>query len=373
MAVKKGLGRGLGRGLDGLIPNYVDKNKESGEEKKATQKKPKKDNVSRETSKNKGELQSEKTLKKPVESTFSGENADSESKIRNAQSGIAGSAVAPEPSEALVDAENGVVSLRISEVEPNKEQPRKKFNEEALAELAESVKQYGIIQPLLVAKRDHYYEIIAGERRWRAAKIAGLKEVPVIIKDFTPQEIVEVSLIENIQRQDLNPVEEALAYKRLLDEFKLTQDEIATRVSKSRTAVTNSMRLLKLDKRVQDLLIDETLSAGHARALIVIENGDLQFETAQKIIEEKLSVRDTEKLVKRLLKGTPEKEKQEETKDTSLDLIYQDMEDRMKFILGTKVTVNRKNDHKGKIEIEYYSNEELERIYDLLRSVNKNA
>ena len=182
-------------------------------------------------------------------------------------------------------------------VEPNKEQPRKKFNEEALAELAESVKQFGIIQPLLVAKRDHYYEIIAGERRWRAAKLAGLKEVPVIIKDFTPQEIVEVSLIENIQRQDLNPVEEALAYKRLLEEFMLTQDEIATRVSKSRTAVTNSMRLLKLDQRVQELLIDESLSAGHARALIVIENGDLQFETAQKIIEEKLSVRDTEKLV----------------------------------------------------------------------------
>lgn len=256
--------------------------------------------------------------------------------------------------------------LKISEIEPNRQQPRKRFDEDALLELSESIKQFGILQPLLVQKREDYYEIIAGERRWRAAKMAGIKEVPVIIKDFTNQEIVEISLIENIQREDLNPIEEAQAYKRLLTEFHLKQDEVAERVSKSRTAVTNAMRLLKLDSRVQQMLIDDMISPGHARALLAIEDGELQWKIANQIFDEKLSVREVEKLMKSLQKEKPEKPKKEET---AYDYIYKDMEEKMKAILGTKVTVCHKADHKGKIEIEYYSNEELERIYDLLKTV----
>ncbi|MDO5344767.1 MAG: ParB/RepB/Spo0J family partition protein [Lachnospiraceae bacterium] len=255
--------------------------------------------------------------------------------------------------------------IKITEIEPNREQPRKKFDEDALLELSESIRQFGVLQPLLVQKKEDYYEIIAGERRWRAAKIAGLKEVPVIIKDFTNQEIVEISLIENIQREDLNPIEEAQAYKRLLTEFQLKQDEVAERVSKSRTAVTNAMRLLKLDQRVQQMLIDDMISPGHARALLSIEDGELQWKVANQIFDEKLSVREVEKLVKSLQKEKIEPPKKEKV----YDYIYKDMEDKMKAILGTKVTVCHKADNKGKIEIEYYSNEELERIYDLLKTV----
>lgn len=258
--------------------------------------------------------------------------------------------------------------VKITEVEPNREQPRKKFDEDALLELSDSIKQFGVLQPLLVQKRQDYYEIIAGERRWRAAKMAGLKEIPVIIKDFTDQEIVEISLIENIQREDLNPIEEALAYKRLLTEFNLKQDEVAERVSKSRTTVTNSMRLLKLDSRVQQMLIDDMITTGHARALLAIEDGELQYKLATQIFDEKLSVREVEKLMKSLQKEKKEAPKKE---TTAYDYIYRDMEDKMKAILGTKVTVNHKADNKGKIEIEYYSNEELERIYDILRSIHQ--
>lgn len=257
--------------------------------------------------------------------------------------------------------------VKIIEVEPNREQPRKKFDEDSLLELSESIKQFGVLQPLLVQKREDYYEIIAGERRWRAAKMAGLKEIPVIIKDFTDQQIVEISLIENIQREDLNPIEEAMAYKRLLTEFHLKQDEVAERVSKSRTAVTNSMRLLKLDERVQQMLIDDMITTGHARALLSVEDGELQWKLASRIFDEKLSVRDVEKLMKELQK---EKKEPEKKQDTAYDLIYKDMEEKMKAILGTKVVVNHKADHKGKIEIEYYSDEELERIYDMLRSIH---
>ena len=249
--------------------------------------------------------------------------------------------------------------LKITEVEPNREQPRKKFDEDALLELADSIKQFGVLQPLLVQKRKDYYEIIAGERRWRAAKMAGLKEIPVIIKEFSDQEIVEISLIENIQREDLNPIEEAQAYKRLLTEFHLKQDEVAERVSKSRTAVTNSMRLLKLDERVQQMLIDDMLTTGHARALLAIEDPELQWKAANRIFDEKMSVRDVEKMVKSLQKD--KKEKQEDRKQ----------EEKMKAILGTKVKVNHGADHRGKIEIEYYSDEELERIYDMLRSIRE--
>lgn len=264
---------------------------------------------------------------------------------------------------------NTEVLVKLTEIEPNRNQPRKNFEEDALLELAESIRQFGILQPLLVQKKQDYYEIIAGERRWRAAKMAGLKEVPVIIKEFSNQEIVEISLIENIQREDLNPIEEALAYKRLLEEFHLKQDEVAERVSKSRTAVTNSMRLLKLDPRVQQTLIDDMISVGHARALLSITDGEAQWKAANQIFDEKLSVRETEKLVKEFLNPKPEK-KIPKT-EPAYALIYRDMEDKMKSILGTKVTVSHKANNKGKIEIEYYSNEELERIYELLRSVKE--
>ena len=256
------------------------------------------------------------------------------------------------------------VMMDIAKVEPNREQPRKKFDEDALLELAESIKQFGVLQPLLVQERDDYYEIIAGERRWRAAKMAGVKKVPVIIKKLTEQEIMEISLIENIQREDLNPIEEALAYKRLLSEFNLKQDEVAERVSKSRTAVTNAMRLLKLNEKVQQMVIDEMLTTGHARALLGIEDLEKQYNMAQKVFDEKLSVRETEKLVKKVQK---EKEEVEKTKmDKQLEIVYQDLEEKMKQILGTKVSINAKDENKGKIEIEYYNKEDLDRLIDMI-------
>ena len=256
--------------------------------------------------------------------------------------------------------------IHISEIEPNKLQPRKKFDEDALQELADSIKQYGIIQPLILQKRDKYYEIIAGERRWRAARMAGLKEVPAIIKDYSPREIVEIALIENIQREDLNPIEEAQTYQRLIHEFKLKQDEVAERVSKSRAAVTNSMRLLKLDDRVQQMLIDDMLSSGHARTLLAIENNDKQYHLACKIFDEKISVRETEKLVKQILIQKPTKETAIASED---DFIYRDLENKIRNIIGTKVSIHKKQKNKGYIEIEYYSNEELERIMELFESM----
>lgn len=262
-----------------------------------------------------------------------------------------------------------VVYVKIGKVEPNREQPRKSFDEDALLELSESLKQYGVLQPLLVQDKKDYYEIIAGERRWRAAKLAGLKEVPVIIKKLTDQEIVEISLIENIQRENLNPIEEALAYKRLLKEFNLKQDEVAERVSKSRTAVTNSMRLLKLDERVQQMVIDELISTGHARALLAITDNEIQYSLAQQIFDEKLSVRETEKLIKKMQK--PKSEKFEQSQDDSMAVFYEDIEQKLKNIMGTKVSINQKDNKKGKIEIEYYSNEELERIVDLFQSIHQ--
>ena len=255
--------------------------------------------------------------------------------------------------------------VRISKIEPNREQPRKNFEEDALLELADSIKQFGLIQPLIVQKKDDYYEIIAGERRWRAAKLAGLKEVPVIVKEYSKQEAMEIALIENIQREDLNPIEEALAFKHLLTEFSLKQDEIAQRVSKSRTAVTNSMRLLKLNEKVQQMIVDEMISTGHARALLAIEDHEQQLELATKIFDEKLSVRETEQLI-RLLKN-PKQKKEKETEDK--DFLYKDLEEKIKSVIGTKVSINQKAKGKGKIEIEYYSENELERIFELLMSV----
>ena len=263
--------------------------------------------------------------------------------------------------------EETVLIVKMSQIEPNRKQPRKQFDEDGLVELSESIKQFGVLQPLLVQKKDDYFEIIAGERRWRASKLAGLKEVPVIIKDFSEQEAVEISLIENIQRENLNPIEEAAAFKRLMEEFHLKQDTIAERVSKSRTAVTNSMRLLKLDERVQQMLIDEMISTGHARALLSIEDKEMQYGAAMKVFDEKLSVRETEKLVKDIL--NPTEKKQEKKEDSALELIYQQLEEKIKGIVGSKVAIRRKNKDKGRIEIEYYSQDELERIVELLESV----
>ena len=259
------------------------------------------------------------------------------------------------------------VLVNINKVEPNREQPRKNFDKEALEELADSIKQYGLIQPIVVQKKDDYYEIIAGERRWRAAKLAGLTEIPVIVKEFSEQELVEISLIENIQREDLNPVEEAMAYKRLIDEFHLKQDEIAERVGKSRTAVTNAMRLLKLSEKVQQMLIDEMITAGHARAILSIADKEKQESIAMKVFDEKLSVRETEALVKRMLE--PPKTAKKSKFSSAEDAIYESLEEKMKSIMGTRVQIHRKKNDKGKIEIEYYSKDELERIIDLFESI----
>lgn len=305
VAKKSGLGKGLGKGLDSLIPAATKKS----------------------------EIK-EKIIETPKQT------------------------VNEEP-------KNGIQMLRLTEIEPNREQPRKKFDEDALLELADSIKQFGVIQPLVVQKKKNHYEIIAGERRWRAAKQAGIKEVPVVIKDYTEQEIMEISLIENIQREDLNPIEEAQAYKRLLEEYHLKQDEVAEKVSKSRTAVTNSIRLLKLDPKVQQMVIDDMISTGHARALLALENSEQQYLVACRIFDEKLSVRDTERLMKELQNPKPKKEKEERVNS----FIYKDIEERIKAILGTKVVVDHKANNKGKISIEYYSNDELERIVDLLQTI----
>ncbi len=262
--------------------------------------------------------------------------------------------IVKEPAETIV---------KINEVEPNKNQPRRTFDEDALLELAESIKQHGVIQPLIVKKRDKYYEIIAGERRWRAAKMAGLKEIPVVIKDLSDQEIMEVALIENIQREDLNPIEEAQAYQRLIKEYNYKQDELAERVSKSRVAVTNSMRLLKLDERVQKMIIDDMISAGHARALLAITDSEKQYTIAMKVFDEKLSVRETEKLIKNLDKQV--KPKVNTTPEN--DFIYRDIENKLKESMGTKVIIHNKDNNKGKIEIEYYSQDDFERIVDILK------
>lgn len=311
MAVKKG---GLGKGLDSLIPSGNPKTRKSEIPEKEIQ-------VKTEIV----EKIVEKVIEKPVE-----------------------------------------LKVKIGEVEPNREQPRKKFDEDSLVELAESIKQFGILQPLLVQKKNDYYEIIAGERRWRAAKLAGVKEIPVIVKEFSGQEIVEISLIENIQREDLNPIEEAQAYKRLMEEFHLKQDEIADRVSKSRTAVTNSIRLLKLDDKVQEMVVDEMISTGHARTLLSIDDKNLQYSVAMKIFDEKLSVRETEKLVKAILQ--PKKEKKPAA-EKQIDVIYHQLEEKIKSIVGTKVAIHHKNNNKGKIEIEYYSQAELERLIEMFESI----
>ena len=341
MAVKKR--SGLGKGLDALIPNSRNRSiikKEEAEKSpinKEKEQKPAQSDVSRETISN----------IKPKEMDSKKEE-ESKSPL------------------------SGQIEINITDIEPNREQPRRKFDEDSLVELAESIRQYGVLQPLLVQKKKDHFEIIAGERRWRAAKIAGIKKIPVIIKELSDREIVEISLIENIQREDLNPIEEAEAYKRLLTEFHLKQDEVAERVSKSRTAVTNAIRLLKLDDRVRQMLIDDMLTTGHARSLLSIENGEVQYKLAMKVFDEKLSVRETERLSKLWQNGEPVKEEKRKP-DPREELIYQDYEERMKFALGTKVSIKRKANQKGKIEIEYYSNEELERLLYLFQSSAKKS
>ena len=263
--------------------------------------------------------------------------------------------------------EKGEKMVKINMVEPNRNQPRRNFEEDSLLELADSIKQFGVLQPLIVRKQNDYYEIIAGERRWRAAKLAGIKEIPVIVKDYSQQEIVEIALIENIQRENLNPIEEAMAFKRLLTEFNLKQDEVAERVSKSRTAVTNSMRLLKLNEKVQQMIVDDMISTGHARALLAIDDPEQQYQLANKIFDEKLSVRETEKLIKEL--KNPKKPKPKNVVENAF--IYEDIGNKMKQVLGTKVNVTSKGNGKGKIEIEYYSDEELERMFEMIMSLQK--
>ena len=261
--------------------------------------------------------------------------------------------------------------VKLTDIDPNKSQPRSQFDEDTLQELADSIKQYGIIQPLIVQKKGRRFEIIAGERRWRAARLAGLREVPVLIKEYAPEEIFAVALIENIQRQDLNPIEEATAYQRLIQEYNLKQDEVAEKVAKNRVTITNSMRLLKLDSRVQQMLIDEKISGGHARALLPITDAEMQVTTAIKVFDERLSVRETEKLVKKMLEGTRKEENPEKQQEKLQNhAIYRELEERMKAIFGTKVEIKNKSNNKGKIEIEYYSTEELERLIDMIQKID---
>lgn len=272
--------------------------------------------------------------------------------------------------EAVKEEEPGKeYMMKLSLIDPNGEQPRKDFNQEQIAELADSIKRYGVLQPLLVQKKGERYEIIAGERRWRAAKEAGIKEVPVVVREYTKQQSMEIALIENVQRADLNPIEEAMAYQQLMQEFDLTQEEIAERVSKNRATITNSMRLLKLDKRVQEMLVQGQLSSGHARALLTLEEGEQQYQVALKIIGEKLSVREVEKLVKALMKPKKAPKEKENEEERDLSFIFRDLEERMKQVMGTKVVINKRDKNKGKVEIEYYSEAELERIVELIESI----
>ena len=340
---------GLGRGLDGMFTPYLGQDKDKDAKGKSTA--------------------------EPADSKKISEKADGGRKKSSGSKTADPADPADQNQKAAAvnkkEGDTGVTYVRLSLVEPNREQPRKEFQEEGLQELAASIRQYGVIQPLVVQKRDDYFEIIAGERRWRAARLAGLKEIPVIIKDYNEQEIVEVSLIENIQREDLNPIEEALAYQRLMDEFSLRQEDIARRVSKNRSTITNALRLLKLDDRVRNMLISGQLSAGHARTLLGLENKEQQFEAAGKIVAESMSVRDVEKLIRSIQRGAQPQKKRPEKSDETMDLICESMENEMKAALGTQVHVNRKNKKSGKIEIEYYSMEELERIYDMIRTVGK--
>jgi ParB family chromosome partitioning protein len=266
-------------------------------------------------------------------------------------------ALIPESEEKL---QNSVIELKITEVEPNDKQPRKAFDDQALTDLAESIKEHGVVQPIIVRKIGNAYQIIAGERRWRASRLAGKKTIPAIVKECSNLEVMELALIENLQREDLNSIEEALAYKSLIEEYNMTQEEIAKRIGKSRPAIANSLRLLQLPDEIKEMIAAGKITQGHARALLAIESERKQLDIAEKIISQQLNVRQIEKMAKEA-KGA---KKEEKTVD-SYQLEIKELEEKLKALLGTKVTILHKKD-KGKIEIEYYSNEELDRILDLL-------
>ncbi len=342
MAAKKGLGRGLGAIFG---EDVVKEARQTAGEK----------NVSRETL-------SDRLLSGEEQSSIYDMNEETPSQMLQENIEKYGE------NKPYVREETGKeYMVKLALVEPNNEQPRKSFDSVQISELADSIKKYGVLQPLLVQKKGTHYEIIAGERRWRAAREAGLKEVPVVIREYSKQQAMEISLIENIQRTDLNPVEEAQAYRQLMQEFNLTQEEIAERVSKNRSTITNSLRLLKLDKRVLEFLMQNAITGGHARALLGLEDQEQQYQAALKIIHDKLSVRDAEKLVK--IFNKPKKAKKEKEEEKDISFVFRDLEERLKQAVGTKVTINRRDRNKGKVEIEYYSQAELERIVDLLESL----
>ena len=378
--------RGLGKGLGAFFGEEVANTKETSGEK--VSRSERKEQLMGKTAEKKPENTAKNTEKTGIAGNGDAGNSsvvkgqENQGKNKNGVSGNAPSAngqkanepiiiekivekVVEKPVEKIVE-KPVEQTLKLNLIEPNSEQPRKNFDEESLQELADSIKQYGILQPLIVQKKGSHYEIIAGERRWRAAKLAGITDVPVLIREYDKQQTMEIALIENVQRADLNPIEEAQAFQQLIQEFHLTQEEIANRVSKNRATITNSMRLLKLDSRVQDMLAEGKISSGHARALLGLEEGERQYQVAAKIIEEKLSVRDVEKLVKMM--NRPPKEKKPE-KGPDIDLIYRQVEDKLKSIMGTKVVINQKDKNKGRIEIEYYSQEELERLIELMESL----
>ena len=397
--------RRLGRGLDKMIQTDVNEEKKSTKtpsvrrtaaknetDKKETVKKQtakketvKKDTVKKETVK-KDTTKKEATKKDTVKRTAEKKDAEKNEIVQkttvkststklttNKKTGENKTGNNNVSTDAIVDNSNisslenensGQIYLRVSEIEPNRNQPRKKFDKEALEELADSIKTHGLIQPIVVQKRDGYFEIIAGERRWRAAKLAKIKEVPVIIKEYTEREIMEVALIENLQRENLNPIEEAESYSKLIEEYGLIQEELAQRVSKSRTAITNSLRLLKLSKKVREMVISGKISGGHARALVAVEDEKLQFELATIIYENKLSVRETEKLIKNRLNAKPKKVI---TISPETEMLYRSVENSLKDIFSTRVSINAKNNGKGKIEIDYYSEEDLDRILGIIK------
>ena len=382
---------GLGRGLDKLIPNksaFSDSAKskvspDNGVKNTNAEMAPEDSLIRNESQNNDSEMAISEPIQEKMEEKLEPINqfgsdiisldkyADSNDSYSENEDEIASHTEDVDVSDSSSESNDkgdSVLIMKISSVEPNRDQPRKHFSEEGIEELASSIKQYGIIQPLLVQKREDYYEIIAGERRWRAAMKAGLKEVPVIVKDYSNREAVEISLIENIQREDLNPIEEALAYDRLIQEFELTQEQVAGRVSKSRSAVTNSLRLLKLVDDVRQMVIAGDISEGHARTLLGLPNEEMQRLLAERIVKEKLSVRETEKLVKKLTSNTPKKTK---ARDYQKEAILGNLSEQLKVILGTKVSITEKEKSKGKIEIEYYSDDELNRIFEMLQSLKQ--
>lgn len=325
--------RGLGRGLDALIPNAMEEEQHQQEGQQSSE----------------SESEKEKTAAKPRTKKASAEPEETDNDRK---------AIGKEAEQ-----EAGLVRMvRTSRVEPDRNQPRKSFDKEKLQELADSIKAKGLLEPIIVRETGDHFEIIAGERRWRACRLAELNEIPVIVKDYSDLERVEISLIENIQREDLNPIEEANAYRRLIDEFHLKQDELAERVSKNRTSIANSMRLLKLGSKVQEMAADGRLSMGQARALIPVEDEDQQLALAEKIVEQQLSVRDVEKLIRDLQRKPREKKE----KDPGLELIYRDLENRINAALGMKVAIKSQNEKSGKLEITYSNQDDLEKLMDKL-------